>query len=352
MKSSQYSSSSLIVIALAFISLCSSAVAEMREWSSSKGKKITAEAIFVGETIVVFKTDKGKEIATPISGLSNDDIKFLKELKAAKEKQHASPDLNKKTEPETEPTAKPTAAPKAGLLPLLADGKGKGFHAYYEGEKYIAKVNAKGVLTIQYKEADGAILPKWSIRIYPDARRITEAKTISYKFQKILKHGNAQMNPAEVRYTHQRDGDIKCEVVYEFTPDGYTTWTRSDESPETPPEMIHRLVHTVSKPSKISTDKSFLKKMKLKQEAYSGNDKKVDFLEEDRLKGDTKRYEMTGPILAKTKLRVDRGSAKEAKLLLTQYPGCPLESGFSFILRKDDCKTRDHQNEKATFTFK
>ncbi|MEZ7957073.1 MAG: hypothetical protein ACJAR1_000984 [Rubritalea sp.] len=344
----------VLLLTIALLAMQSTYAGEMRVWQSSKGSQIKAELLFLGETLIVLKTEAGKEVSTPINSLVAADVAYLKQLQevknGAKDKEMAVADPVEKETPPVPP--KEVAPAKGNNLSTLTEGKGKGFHAYYEGEKYIAKVLSNGVLIIYYKDETGKVDERWKMRIAARAIRKDANGWIHYKYEKMLKTNPAKSGATEVKYTFQSEAGISCDVIFEFAPEGFTTWTRSEESDSTPEDVIHMMSHHFTGIDQVSKDKAYLKKMKIKRKTVKGEREKYDFTEVITLTGDTEEYEISGPFFGKTKLKVTRAKDKEAKLSPSHYPGTAFSGGFSMNGIKTDCKTNDPDGEQTTISFK
>jgi len=312
----------------------------MRVWESLQGSKITAEILSKTDTHVVLKTDKGKELNIAIDSLSQADKDFLKGLN---QKESSDADLEEKAGEATDEDSK--------TLPVLNEGVGKGLHAYYEGNNFIAKVNSGGSLDIYIKE-EKKVVENWKIAIIADAYTEENGKREKYYREKIIKHSPAAMNPKEVKFTLLRRGDVTTEVIYEFSPEGFTTWFRSVEGEETPADMTHRLRHLVGSVYKVNPDEKFLKKMKLKRKTVDGKRLRNDFFEVVDLGGDTEQFEFTGPLFGKKKITIQRGKSERIILSPYNYRGVGMRNGFAIYLTKTDITSTVHAEEKVTFTIK
>lgn len=338
---------------------------EPRIWKSNKGTSINAELLFVGKTLVVFKTDKGKEISTPINSLSPEDIAYLKQLN---EKPKVTSNVEEKITPaekmapkateEKIPTKKTAQkedellATKEARLDTLKDGKGKGMHAYYEGENYVAKVNNKGFLMVYCKDDTGNIDERWRLLIRAKSLHRIDNSMVHFPFEKILTGNPAKPNATEIKYTFESKSGIKSDVILEFSPDGFTTWTRSEEGSSTPEDMIHIMSHHIGTMENVSKDQEYLKKIKFKRTLVEGKRERLDFSENVKISGDTEECEITGSFFGQLKLKFKRAGDDEAKLTPSQYPGSPLSQGFSMNTIKTDSTTNRHNSEKVTITFK
>jgi len=347
----------ILLLSLALFSVQSSLAGEMRVWKSAKGSQINAELLFAGETLIVLKTDKGKEISLPIKSLADEDIAYLKQLKNTKNEDKVEKEAAQKNKPAPEkktPTTLPkeAVAPKAGSLETLSEGKGKGLHAYYEGKQYIAKVTNKGSLLIYYKDADGKVDERWKMVIRAKSMLKTKNGWNHYKYLKILKGNPAKADATTIKYTFQSEAEITTDVIFEFSPDSVTTWTRSDEGAETPADVLHLMSHHFTTLDKVTKDNDYLKKMKLKRSTVKGDRERFNFSEVEKIHGDTKECEISGPFFGKAKLIIKRAKDDEAKLTPSQYPGISFSGGFSLNGIKTDCKTNDPNSEKTTITFK
>ena len=171
---------------------------ELREWTSSKGSKMTAELVSKTDTHLTLKQASGKEITLAIKQLSDADQNYLKQLdEAASDKGQNKVDKGKK---------------KGGGLPVLHDGIGAGYFAYFEGEHYIARIKANATMEVYLKEDGKAsgLLDGWKMVVEPVAYKKNKLGTISgYKMKEILSHGDPVENPDQVKLSVMLKGDIK-----------------------------------------------------------------------------------------------------------------------------------------------
>ena len=330
----------------------------------------------------MFKTDKGKEVSTKIDSLTDEDIASLKQIRGnatadntpaptevTEVKPSPAPTPSKPLEPsdtdEGPEAVNKTPAEKAkerqaarqptNLLPVLKEGKGKGYHAYYEGDQYIAKVGARGQLSIIYKDDSGNIDENWNMTIVSHASRqegATPDKWVVYHFEKMLKFDPPKMDATEVKYTCQRRGDMTTDVVFQFKPEGFTTWSRADETATTPPDMVHSILHHFTGVNKVSKDVDYHKKMKISYDPLDGRKGKSNFYDEKKLVNHVDEYEVSGPLFGKTKMEFKKGKDKNVRLLSYQYPGMTLAYGFTIYTVKDECETTNHDREMLSITFK
>jgi len=342
--------------------LCSS---EMRVWESKKGSKITAEVLYVGETLVVFKTDQGKEISASIDSLVEADVV---NLKLRREEAGSKPELDiEKEAPAVKVTPEPVAdvlekepegaskAPvvrKGDHLPILAEGKGKGFHAYYEGTKYVAKVMRNGFLIVHYKDEKGNVDERWRMLIRAMSQRAESGGWERFAYEKMLKVNPAQEGVKEVKYTFQSETGIRSDVIFEFMPEGFTTWTRSDNSAKTPEETIHVMHHNCGVMGNVSTDEEYLKKCKLKIETSRNGNERYDYMDVVSLKGNTEECEISGPFFEKTKLIIERAKDENVKFTPSQSSNKCLSDGYAYNTIKKNWRTSNHESEKTKVTFK
>lgn len=357
-----------LLLTIALLSIQISQAGEMRLWKSAKGSEIKAELLFMGETLVVLKTEKGKEISIPITSLGAEATDYLSQLREQKNEAPATTDkveepkeaekemVEEKPKPEEKPAAAEAAAEVVAAtgdaLETLKDGPGKGMHAYYEGEKYIAELQNNGTLYLYHKDKEGKADRRWKLLILAKSIIKTKNGWKEFAYEKILKGNPAKKGATEVEFTFQSETGIISDVIYEFTPKGITTWTRSEEGPTTPEDALHAMSHHIVNINQVSKDKTYLRQIKLKQDKVNGEKEKYDFNEAVNLTGDTKECEITGPFLDKTKIQIERGRDDEARLTPAQYPEAPLSDGFSMNCIKTDCTSKKHNAEKTTILFK
>lgn len=355
---------SALILLIALTSHCLAAESELREWKSNQGSTITAQAVYVGDQLIVLKNKDGKEISVSIDSLSAKDRDFLQSLKSTDSANKATEEVSPKpTMPDTTDTEKSEevdpekkqanqSEATGQFLPKLTEGEGTGNHAYYKGEKFIAKIDSKGTLFVYYLDEDGKEVADWKIVIHSQSFTRLKGKLKRFSFEKVITHDKPQLNPKEVKFTFMREGDITSDIIYEFNPKGFTTWTRSVTTKDSPIDVKHIMRHLFPPIEKLSTEASFTKKTVIEIEDMKGNEEKFTFEDVELPKGNTSKFEIKGPLFGKSKLIIERCEDKKSKFIINPYPGSPLKSGFTIFNSKEDYGSNDHENEKTTFTFK
>jgi len=327
----------LAVLFFAVVSIPLNA-AELREWTSSKGTTLKAELVSKTDSHLTLRQASGKEITLAIKQLSDADQNYLKQLdEAASDKGQNKVDKGKK---------------KAGLLPVLHDGIGVGYFAYFEGEHYVARINANASLEVclKDKEQTSGLLDGWKMEVEPVAYKKNKLGTISgYKMKEILNHGDPVENPNQVKLSVMLKGDIKCELIYEFTPEGLTTWMRSERGSDPPEVMNHMMTHRLGEVSQLTSDPKDLESMRLKVRSD-----KYDYLNKHRINTTVSndKYEVSMPAITSTKILFNKGSDRNTRLMCWKYGDDALSKGYFIRSRKGVFNSTKHDAEKTSITFK
>ncbi len=330
-------SNTLFIMLFSMLSIFAHA-GELREWTSSKGSKMTAELVSKTDTHLTLRQASGKEITLAIKQLSDADQAYLKQLdEAASDKGQNKVDKEKK---------------KAGLLPVLHDGIGVGYFAYFEGEHYVARINANAAMEVYLKEEEKAsgLLDGWKMMVEPIAYKRNKLGTISgYKMVEILNHGDPVENPDQVKLSVMLKGGIKCELIYEFTPEGLTTWMRSERGSDPPEVMNHMMTHRLGRVLQLANDQKDLEEMRLKVRSD-----KYDYFNKHRINTTVShdKYEVSMPAITNTKILFDKGSDRNTRLMCWKYGDDALSKGYFIRSRKDDFNSAKHDAEKTSITFK
>jgi len=330
-------SNTLFIMLFSMLSIFAHA-GELREWTSSKGSKMTAELMSKTDTHLTLKQASGKEITLAIKQLSDADQNYLKQLdEAASDKGQNKVDKGKK---------------KGGGLPVLHDGIGAGYFAYFEGEHYIARIKANATMEVFLKEEGKAsgLLDGWAIAVEPVAYKKNKLGSISgYRMKQILSHGDPVENPDQVKLSVMLKGDIRCNLIYEFSPEGLTTWMQSEHGSDPPEVMNHMMTHRLGQVLQLTDDQKDLEKMRLKV----GSDK-YDYFNKHRIKSTVSndKYEVSMPAITDTKILFDKGSDKNTRLMSWKYADQPLSKGYFIRSRKGEFNSNKHKAEKTTITFK
>ena len=330
-------SNTLFIMLFSMLSIFAHA-GELREWTSSKGSKMTAELMSKTDTHLTLKQASGKEITLAIKQLSDADQNYLKQLdEAASDKGQNKVDKGKK---------------KGGGLPVLHDGIGAGYFAYFEGEHYIARIKANATMEVFLKEEGKAsgLLDGWAIAVEPVAYKKNKLGSISgYRMKQILSHGDPVENPDQVKLSVMLKGDIRCNLIYEFSPEGLTTWMQSEHGSDPPEVMNHMMTHRLGQVLQLTDDQKDLEKMRLKV----GSDK-YDYFNKHRIKSTVSndKYEVSMPAITNTKILFDKGSDKNTRLMSWKYADEPLSKGYFIRSRKADFDSSKHRAEKTSITFK
>ena len=319
MKKLKYVVTSVVLFSMLSIPLNA---AQSREWTSSKGSKMTAELVSKTDTHLTLKQASGKEITLAIKQLSDADQNYLKQLdEAASDKGQNKVDKGKK---------------KGGGLPVLHDGIGAGYFAYFEGEHYIARIKANATMEVFLKEEGKAsgLLDGWAIAVEPVAYKKNKLGSISgYRMKQILSHGDPVENPDQVKLSVMLKGDIRCNLIYEFSPEGLTTWMQSEHGSDPPEVMNHMMTHRLGQVLQLTDDQKDLEKMRLKV----GSDK-YDYFNKHRIKSTVSndKYEVSMPAITDTKILFDKGSDKNTRLMSWKYADQPLSKGYFIRSRKGE----------------
>ena len=312
--------------------------AEARQWTSSKGTTLKAELVSKTDTHLTLKQASGKEITLAIKQLSDADQNYLKQLdEPASDKGQNKVDKGKK---------------KGGGLPVLHDGIGAGYFAYFEGEHYIARIKANATMEVYLKEDEkaGGLLDGWKMVVEPVAYKKNKLGTISgYKIKEILSHGDPVENPDQVKLSVMLKGEIKCELIYEFSSEGFTTWMQSERGSDPPEVMNHMMTHRLGQVLQLTEDQKDLEKMRLKIESD-----KYDYLGKYRINTTVShdKYEVSMPAITNTKILFDKGSDRNTRLMCWKYGDDALSKGYFIRSRKGEFNSNKHKAEKTTITFK
>ena len=348
-------------IAFALLSNCFASPTESRSWTSNKGTSIKAQALYIGDQVVLLKTEAGKEVSVPISSLSQADRDFLQSLKKPappekEQKEETTPQPDDTTQEDTtqedpkEDSADTTST--LNSLPILTEGEGKGLHAFYKGDKYTASIDRSGTMIVYYLDEKKNIKPDWRISISPKSFLRINHEIKKFPTTKITKHGEPQLNPKEVKLTFLKETGIVTEITLQFTPKGFTTWFHAKTTSETPTDTEHMVHHHFGPTDPYPKEDLISEKMSLKMTNLSNQTEKYDFNEIEILRGNMAEFEIRGPIIGKGKIIIERPKNREAVLVLNPLPELELKKGFSVYNFKEDHTSKDHKAEKLVFTFK
>lgn len=243
-------------------------------------------------------------------------------------------------------------------LPVLTEGKGKGCHAYYEGDSYIAKVHDSGALELTLKDAGQASVPgsvplnkkkMWSIDIVPGLRDTKMKKSARHPVTEFTEHSPPSDQATKVKIVSKRTTGIIFETIYEFSPETITTWYRAEAGQETPKDRIYYLAHKINR---IECGEKERKKSKYELKSYSGKKIKYDFLESAKVSSkDSENINIEGPFWGKREISFERGSDEEATMKPVKYSDVTLRNGSSIWLIKTDSASNKHDQEKITITI-
>lgn len=258
-----------------------------------------------------------------------------------------------------EENPKPKKPGKGGknkpTLPVLTEGKAEGYHAYYEGDNYIAKVDGSGALELTLKDAGQASVAgsvpvnnkkMWSIDIAPSVWDTKWKKRVSQPIAEFIEHSPPSDNATQVRILSKRTTGIVFETIYEFSPETISTWYRAEPGYETPEEQVLHLAHQISR---IECSEKDRKKSKYELKPLSGRKVKYDFFEPAKLGGkDAKSIAIEGPFWGKREITFERGQDKGAAMKPVKYGDVSLRNGSSIWLIKDDTKSSKQEKEQIT----
>ena len=327
---------------LASILVISPCVGELREWTSSKGTKLTAELVSKTDTELTLKNKSGKEITLAIKQLSEADQQYLQELE----------NVDDADKPEAAATGNQgKAGKKAGLLPVLGEGLGAGYFAHFEGDHFVARINSNATMDVYLKdkEQSSGLLDDWKMVVQPIAYKKNRLGTVSaYRIVDTLKHGDPAEDPEKVELSVMLKSGIRCDLIYEFSDEGLTTWMKSEGGSDPPEVMSHMMTHRLGSVKQITEDPKDLEKMRLKIESD-----KYDYLGKYRINATQTKddYEISMPAITSTKIRFDKGSANSVRLLPWKYGDDPLAKGYYIRARKAAFDSTDHKREKTTINF-
>lgn len=319
--------------------------AEMREWTSARGSTIQAELVSKTDTHLTLRKASGKEITLAIKQLSDADQDYLSELDEGAESQEV-------TTEKTDTVAKKARRPLGkNMLPVLAVGEGEGYFVHYSGDHYDARINRDGTMDVYLKKDGGeGLIDGWKMVIQPIAYKKNRLGTFTrYLIEEVTKHGDPAANPETVELSVKLKGDIKCDLIYEFTEDGMTTWMRSEDGYDPREVMAHFLSHHCGSVLGLTKDPEDLKKMRLKMESQ-----KYDFWGKYPTNNSQSQddFEISMPAISSTKIIFDKGSDKKVRLLPWKYGTDALSKGFTIRTRKAEYESANHRSEKTTITFK
>lgn len=318
--------------------------AEFREWTSNKGGKMNAELVSKTDTHLILKKESGKELKLSIEQLSDADQAYLMQLDAAGDAE--------KPKAVDKAKQRKTTKGRAALLPMLHTGKGEGYFAHYEGDHYVARINRNATMDVYLKDGGKSdeLLESWKIVIEPIAYKKNRLGTITgNRMFDIIKHDDPAEDPDRVELSVMLKGDIKCDLIYEFSPESMTTWMRSEHGYDPPEVMNHMMTHRLGSVRNLTEDPDKLEKMRLKIESD-----KYNYLDKVRINSTISRddYEISMPAITSTKIYFDKGSDKNTRLMLWKYVDNPLSKGYYIRCRKNDYISTKHSSEKTTITFK
>lgn len=312
---------------------------ELREWTSSKGTKLTAKLVSKTDTELTLKNKSGKEITLAIKQLSEADQQYLKELEDGDKPEVAAAGNKRK------------AGKKAGLLPVLSDGFGAGYFAYYDGDHYVARINSNATMDVYLKdkEQSSGLLDSWKMVIEPIAYKKNRFGSVSgHRMVEIIKNGDPVEDPDKVELSVILDLGIRCDLIYEFSDEGITTWMKSEHGSDPPEVMSHMMTHRMGSVRNLAKNPQDLEEMRLKIESD-----KYDYAGKYRIKPTVSKddYEISMPALTSTKIRFDKGPDKGVRLLPWKYADDPLAKGYYIRARKAEYNSNNHKREKTSINF-
>lgn len=356
-----------LILIVASISHSLAATTDLREWKSNKGTSIKAQAVYIGDEIIVLKNEAGKELSVPITSLSQTDRDFLQskknsttpeqELKKETPPQPITPpaeekEVDPKTEKKDDTATKEETPLTINLLPILTEGEGKGYHAFYKGDKYTATINRKGNMIVNYLDEEKNIKPNWKIIINSISFLRIDNEIARFEPTKITKHGDPKLNPEEIKLTFLKETGIITEITIQFSKKGFTTWSRSETTSKTPPKTEHMMRHVFTPTDTYPKEDLIPEKMTLEMTSMKNDKEKYNFDETELLTGNMRNFEIRGPLIGKGKIIIERSNEEKAVFVLHPLPECALKRGFSIYSFKADHTSKDQRNEKTTFTFK
>jgi len=244
-------------------------------------------------------------------------------------------------------------------LPVLTEGKAKGYHAYYEGDSYIAKVDGQGMLELTLKDAGQASVAgsipmnskkMWTIDIGPGFYDTKWKKRVRHPITAFFEQSEPSDNASKVRIVCERATGITFEWIYEFSPEAITTWYKAEKGSETPKEQILHLAHRINR---IECSEKDRKKSKYEQKLQGGKRKKFDFLESAKVGGsDSKSITIEGPFWGDREITFERGKDEDAEMKPVKYGDVSLRNGSSIWLVKNNTASSEHEKERVTIHIK
>ncbi len=331
-----------VVSVCGFIGISNAKPAEIRSWTNTKGKKITAKYISSDGKVAVLESKFGKKMNVPIATLSKADAEYI-------QKQMADGNAAGK--------GVKVATPKGFLKPLpnKEHSEGMACHAVYKGDKYVAKLMVTGGIHVYLPDSIMGE-DKKAMDIFASTHDdLPQGKRKYYPLKSIENGGEPAVNPDKVEFTAVHIDGVKHHVVYEFTPKGITAWMHSEVGKATLETSRHWIRWRMLGIKAYDQDVDMHKKMKFTKERADGKGKdyKVNFYEIATIHGPAAEAKFSGPAYGKTKIKIEHDAENENSVLnCYNYPDTPLGNGFTFFFTQEDHTSKDHDKEKVTITFK
>lgn len=234
--------------------------AEVRTWRSATGAKLQAEFLGVADGKVTLETPAGKVLRIDLSKLSHPDQQFIKQLTGVE----ATAPESKGGEVPASGSKSGSAGPVASVasedaksLPYIEgedwiqiwDGTrkirgGKGItrqsHAIYEGRKYRAVIDERGVLSVQMMNNGEKVgypmrMGHYCWKLGTDGKYLKDddGKGVAHRpVEKFIDPPAPSRNPDKVHLKGVREDNVHWELVYEFSPDYLTaqSWVKDPGS--------------------------------------------------------------------------------------------------------------------------
>lgn len=332
----------MFIVLLLFACLIAAKPEEQKEdtltWTSLTGHQIVAELVEIeGENLVLKDQDGAKRVVR---------LPLLIPADQARAKE-----LNEKRKQDTVQTK--SASPDR--LPVFTEGPGKGYHAVYKHEKFIAKMDSKGTITVQCLENGepvGKPLGIYYACDYTLRRKYHTRPVISYD-----KFPAPTMTPKLLEYEATLDGDVECCFRYEFVDNTIQLWSWLVDPHEIEPPTRSRMTIRFESTHKFPVD-MYVSEQKKTLEPYTlvvNNDKKgikrypygdaTQYIE-----GPAREMFIDGPLYGNRKVSVFLKSRNKTHITFYIYPKYAPYQGYSAFLRKSDEKSRS-DNERMILTI-
>jgi len=315
-----------------------------RTWTSRGGDKLEGEFVHSLWGMVTLKKEDGSEVKIRRMQLIKADRDWIREFESREARERAEAG---RTESETEGKDR-----KTNRLPVLADGKWKGYHAVYQHENFDAVVDSSARIRIYPKEegkrVDKSLTVGLGASYYDRKAGYTKGRPVEI----IESSSSPTVQPKEVVCEGKLRHNVKFGLYYEFNGNEISAraWCKDPRSKAHYPTNFRISVsipksHDIPPDMRLSQQEELLRDYTFVVDTIGRKKIVYSYDKPAQMRIKCRAAEIVGPLFGSRKVRFKAKSPKEAWLYPHIYSKNAPWQGYGVRLYKKDNTTKSKSHK-------